>query len=79
MYAGYRHIHKDSIPAFDLSQAEPPSENRRPHVSGAERRFSMMSFGKELVLSRFTNLKMQWTMDRSAKGRVHVQGGESHG
>ena len=24
-----------------------------------------MSFGKEMVLSRFTNLKMQWTMERS--------------
>lgn len=65
VFSGYRHIHQNALaPTFEQ---RPGAEvlHRRPHVSGRERRFSQMSFGKEMVLSRFTNLKMQWTMERS--------------
>jgi CRP-like cAMP-binding protein len=37
---------------------------RRPHITKKRmRRYSMLSLRKEVVLSKFTNLKMQWTMD----------------
>lgn len=65
MFSGHRNIHQNALaPTFEQ---RPGAEvlQRRPHVSGRERRFSQMSFGKEMVLSRFTNLKMQWTMERS--------------
>jgi hypothetical protein len=41
---------------------------RRPHVNGSfERRYSQMSLGKELVLSKVSTLKMVWSMETTPK------------
>ena len=63
VFSGHRNIHQNALGENMEKRSE--EMHRRPHVSGRERRFSQMSFGKEMVLSRFTNLKMQWTMERS--------------
>ena len=65
VFSGYRHIHQNALAPTVEQRPGAEVMQRRPHVSGRERRFSQMSFGKEMVLSRFTNLKMQWTMERS--------------
>jgi hypothetical protein len=61
-FAGIKNIQKDSI-YENIQDPIPRKKNRRPQAANPdERRLSQLSLGKELALSRFTNLKMQWTM-----------------
>ena len=65
MMSGLKRYQQDMF--FDNLGEETSHEKRqkrRPHATrGKERRYSLVSLGKELVLSQFTNLKMQWTME----------------
>lgn len=63
MFSGLKNMQKDSIFEKMQETAIERKKLRRPHAENAEeRRLSQLSLGRELVLSRFTNLKMQWTM-----------------
>ncbi len=62
--SGVRNFTAESMLMAEEREVKKPK--RRPHVSGKfERRYSQMSLGKELVLSKVSTLKMVWSMETS--------------
>ena len=61
-YAGMQNMNSEVIIESCFDKEEESRPRRRPHVNGMERRLSQECLGKEIVLSRFSKLRMQWTM-----------------
>jgi hypothetical protein len=62
--SGVRNFTAESMLMSEEREVKKPK--RRPHINGKfERRYSQMSLGKELVLSKVSTLKMVWSMETS--------------